>query len=450
MSLGEHCSILIETLLSLRQAFRRHDVAKATPILWKHDPNPDGHLPVWLRFADSRRTLYASLGVYVHPRFWNPNRRAIRKGHPHAGAINALIQAKLSLVESERLRLLTEGEPVTAEALKAALRPRREPEDFFAFADAVVEDLGRRGQVREERRERAVLKKFRAFAGEPLAFDRLTPRLLREYETHLIEHHKNQASTVGSNFRVLKTLYRRAIREGHAAQESNPFFQFNPRKATRSERPKLTVEQVQALEALSLGLGGPDGSALRRTRDLFLFSLYGAGVRFGDVAEMTRGAIRETETPPVLSYTMGKTRKRQTVLLLPQSIEIIRPYLVKADGSPKAPGDLLFPLLDGYDLSTAAGRVNAIGSQNALANKYLKELAARAKRGGTEMPSRLTFHVARHSFADLARRAGWNVYDISKAPGHSGLNVTEHYLAGFDRSGVDRGLGSLFGVVSDE
>ena len=219
-------------------------MAKATPVLWKHDPNPEGHLPIWLRFSDARRTLYSSLGVYIHSRFWNPLKRKVRKGHPNADEINALVQKRLAAVEAERIRLLTDGEPITAEALKAVLQPVKAPGDFFSFADAYVSDLRRRGQVREHRREKAVLKKFRGFTGEPLAFDRITPRLLHEYETHLIEHHGNQASTAASNFRVLKTLFHRAIREGHVAQEKNPFFQFKPRKATRSERPKLTLAKA--------------------------------------------------------------------------------------------------------------------------------------------------------------------------------------------------------------
>ena len=85
-----------------------------------------------------------------------------------------------------------------------------------------------------------------------------------------------------------------------------------------------------------------------------------------------------------------------------------------------------------------------IRSQNAVANKYLKELAKRAEAGEAAMPAKLTFHIARHSFADLARKAGWDVYAISKALGHAGLAVTEHYLAGFDGDSLDGNLGALF------
>lgn len=56
----------------------------------------------------------------------------------------------------------------------------------------------------------------------------------------------------------------------------------------------------------------------------------------------------------------------------------------------------------------------------------------------------VTTHVARHTFADLARRKGWSVYDISKAMAHSKLRETEVYLANFDHDALDEKLAALF------
>ena len=112
--------------------------------------NADGHCPIWLRFSDANRTLYASLGVYVHPRFWNERKSEVRKGHPHAKRINALIQRRLAEAEDERLRLLMDREPVTAEALKAVVA--NEPSAgvaacFLRYARAFVSELEARGEV---------------------------------------------------------------------------------------------------------------------------------------------------------------------------------------------------------------------------------------------------------------------------------------------------------------
>ena len=427
-------------------------MAKVTPLLWKHKKNADGHHPIWLRVADRHRTLYYSTGEYIAARFWNPNARRVRKGHPVSEELNALIADQLAIGQAERVRLKRAGEPITAEAIKAALvgsDPDHAGGNFFAFADAYVNDLKRRGQIREYRREKTVLTKLRGFTGEPLPFERLSPRLLRDYETHLVEKHGNKASTVNSNFRVIRTLLKKAILEGHLPQEKNPFFQFKPMKASKAERPKLTFEQVQAIEALDLGGRGSGAPLIARVRDYFLFSLYAAGVRFGDVAELKCSNVTVSkadgdEKEFRLSYTMSKTGKRQTLRLVSQAVEIAAAYLEREDGSRKGLDDYLFPILDGYDVETPSKLVNAIGSQNALVNKYLKQIAKRIAKAGTPMPAKLSFHIARHSFADLARRAGWDVYAISKALAHSGLNVTEHYLAGFDGEAVDAKIDDLF------
>ncbi|MEO1632485.1 MAG: tyrosine-type recombinase/integrase, partial [Bacteroidota bacterium] len=104
------------------------------------------------------------------------------------------------------------------------------------------------------------------------------------------------------------------------------------------------------------------------------------------------------------------------------------------------PEAFVFPMLEGYDLSTPRKLHNAKSSQNALVNKYLKKIAALA---GIETP--LSFHIARHSFADVARTSGWSVYDIKNALQHSSLEKTERYLKGFDSDALDARMDDLFG-----
>lgn len=73
--------------------------------------------------------------------------------------------------------------------------------------------------------------------------------------------------------------------------------------------------------------------------------------------------------------------------------------------------------------------MNASGSQNVLVNKQLKAISKRVIATGTPMPEKLTFHIVRHSWADLARKSGRDVYEISRGLAHSGLGITERYLA---------------------
>ena len=53
-------------------------------------------------------------------------------------------------------------------------------------------------------------------------------------------------------------------------------------------------------------------------------------------------------------------------------------------------------------------------------------------------------HISRHSFANIARQKNANVYDISKALGHSSLKITESYLSKFDTQSQDETMKQVF------
>ena len=56
----------------------------------------------------------------------------------------------------------------------------------------------------------------------------------------------------------------------------------------------------------------------------------------------------------------------------------------------------------------------------------------------------LAFHIARHSFANIARQKNANLYDISKSLGHSSLKITETYLSNFDTESQDKTMKHVF------
>ena len=188
------------------------------------------------------------------------------------------------------------------------------------------------------------------------------------------------------------------------------------------------------METVDLGGRGPNVPLVAQARDYFLFAFYAAGIRFSDVASMKCSDVVLAERADgareaLVSYTMGKTGKRISVRTGQAAADLARAYLVRADGTAKKPDAYLFPIFDKYDISTPERFVNASGSQNVLVNKQLKAVAKRVEAAGTVMPAKLTFHIACHTWADLARKSGRDVYEISRGLAHSGLGITERYLA---------------------
>ena len=407
-------------------------MAKITPVLWKHKKNSEGRSPIYLRISAGGKTKYRSLRVYMKETHWNARQRRVRKSHKRSGEINALISQRLSEAQTAVLDFQREGVPVTAARVKEALSEPKAKDgiDFFTFGKQVQERFHQQGKIHSYKRYKTNLKKFRGFTGTPLNFEEVTPDLLREYETHLIKDYGNARSTVATSLRVVRAVLYRAIKAGLASQAENPFFHFKI-KAGKPDRDKLSLGQVQAIEELNLKAG----SLIWRVRSYFLFSLYGAGIRFGDVARMKR---RNITADGRLVYQMSKTGHPVDLKLVPPALRIARHYLERSES--KDGEACLFPILNGYDTSTPEKMAQSIGNQNALVNKYLKKIARRA-----EIECHLSFHVTRHSFASIAQKRGWDVAIISKSLGHSGLKVTENYLAGFDRSDVDDKMNDLFG-----
>lgn len=424
-----------------------------TPIIRRSKARPDGHVPLWLRFSDTHGTTYHSLGVYLHPRFWNERKSEVRKGHPHAERINALIARRLAEAEDERLRLLTEREPVTAEALKSAVAHDASGADatcFLAYVRGRLSSLLTAENVDRHRNDRAVFRKLAAFVagkgekatdleGQRLPFEDVSTAFLRDFQGHLRSVVGNNAATANKNLKRVGTYYRAAQAEGIGPAGVDPWAGLRPLREAEVERAKLTAKELGALAALDLS----PGSVKSAVRDAFIFSVFIAGIRISDLlrlrwrnvsTEADEGGQRRLR----LAYVMGKNGKRVSVRLNATAARIAARYLVGDDGAPRPADAWLFPFLDGYDISTPTRWRKARGAQTALYNKTLKVLAAEAG-----INKALSSHVARHTFADLARREGWDTYDTSKALRHHSLGQTQTYLARSDDEKLDRLLDAL-------
>lgn len=131
---------------------------------------------------------------------------------------------------------------------------------------------------------------------------------------------------------------------------------------------------------------------------------------------------------------MHKTQRILSIKLKDKPLAILEYY------KSEDPEDFIFPFLrNGADYSDKKFLFDQLGAKTALINKYLKEVAKKAK-----INKRITTHTARHSFADIARKKTDNIYNLSKTLGHSDLKITEAYLASFDEEAVDSTIDDVF------
>ena len=396
-----------------------------------------GTVPLYVRVTAGSTVRYASLGLRLSERHWNAKAGEVRKTHPDHAHLNQYLLSVRAVAQSVVASFLAGGQKLTAARIRDGLRAELEGKsetregDFLAYCEKLLREYERRGQVATGRGYAIAVRKLRDYirahhGWSELPFDELTVPLLRGYQTYLVEEVGNGTNTVHRRMRAIRALLYQAIRDGAFPQERNPFFHLTLR-TSKVRKAKLSMEEIEAVEVLAL----KEETLLWHVRCWFLFAFYAGGMRFSDVATLRWESLRGDR----LAYRMRKTDEVASVALVPPALELLAPYRHRDTG----PEALVFPILDGYDTSTPASLLRAIGTRNALVNKYLKKIQAQA---GLE--TKLSFHLARHSLADYLRRKGWGLYDISKVLGHANVQVTERYLKGFDAEDLDEKMRGLF------
>jgi site-specific recombinase XerD len=88
--------------------------------------------------------------------------------------------------------------------------------------------------------------------------------------------------------------------------------------------------------------------------------------------------------------------------------------------------EYVFPILSEYHAGKGMKTKDRIKKVLAKTNKYLKGIAAKL-----EIDQKVTFYVARHSAATIAKKKGASVEEISDLLGHANPVITQVYLAKF-------------------
>lgn len=387
----------------------------------------NGEIPIYLRITAQRKYRVLSTGIAIEEKYWNANLEQVRKSHPNSDAFNARLEKILVNARNIALNLQNVlGEEPAAKTVKEAIEGR-DREQFFPYAEDYYKKIVKRDKYWQRRVLKPVIDKLREFAGGDLLFEDITSQFLMEFETFLRVKHENNQNTIYKNLSNLRRVIKQAVKDQVIPMQDNPFLNYKLRKG-KAKKEKLSWEEIQKLENVDL----PKGSNPWHSRNYFIFSFYCAGIRFTDLCDMRWKNFKNGR----LQYKMSKTGQNKNVKLLPQAKQILafyKPHEMNEDAR-------IFPILPStkeYPTTTAFQR--AIDSKNTVVNENLRKAA---KVAGVE--THVSTHIARHSFADFARKQGMDLYSLSKALGHSSLTMTEQYLKSFDEETVDEAFEEIF------
>jgi integrase len=269
----------------------------------------------------------------------------------------------------------------------------------------------------------------------------ITPALLRDYENYLTGLNR-KPNTISSQMRHLRTIYNKAALKGLVPQPPANLFAGVHTEVHETPKRALTGEEMRTLSQLA-GLTAitatetPEKATTPATAPnkslknlllsprfyytllLFLFSFQACGMPFVDMIFLQKSNIRDGH----IHYQRKKTGKHLSVKITAQMQWIIDYFAGMTAGSP-----YLFPILNPHKGDLRKQYQSALATYNRRLRK-IGLLAGISKR--------LTFHVARHSWATIAKRKNVPLGMISECLGHRDEKTTAIYLDSFETSRMD-------------
>jgi len=262
--------------------------------------------------------------------------------------------------------------------------------------------------------------------GVDVRLEHINSTLIRNFEKYMKDAGKRM-NTISFYMRTLRAIYNKAIAEGRMqARFENPFAHvYTGVFATRKRA--LTTDEIRLLNDLDLTLSGgrpePDAplldETLRRSLAMFMFCFHARGMSFVDMAYLKKkNIVKDT-----ITYSRRKTGQMLTLKITSAMRRVIDGFSNETSGSA-----YVFPIIKDTKRSRRVQYETAL----CLQNRRLKKLA---KMAGIEKI--VSTHVARHSWATIAKKEKYPLLVISEGLGHSNEKTTYTYLASFERNVLD-------------
>ena len=337
--------------------------------------NKDGKVPVMLRiYLNNERLSLGSTGIAILRSQWDGKKERVK------GRSTEVLSINLELDNIQN-------------GLQNIFR-RMELGDYLSLERIKMEFLGKKediGTIMElfDRHITAFLKS--KYSRTDLKLSELTYVVLHDFDLYLRTKVGQAPNTATKTLKTFKTITLFGGKLGilHHDPFVNLRFHMEP-----VDRGFLTDEEILRVANKDLGI-----QRLELVRDIFIFSCF-TGLAYIDVANLTPDHIVTMDDKQWIMTKRQKTSVETNVLLLDIPRAIIAKYSHKTYRDGK-----LFPVLT-----------------NQKTNSYLKEIADLCG-----IKKKLTFHLARHTFATMSLSKGVPIESVSKMLGHTNIRTTQIY-----------------------
>lgn len=288
------------------------------------------------------------------------------------------------------------GEPMTLDSLNSRLgiavkksyQSEYSDESFIAF---MRDCIAKENIDHETKRQRLVsLRDVEAF-GKLKTFADLTPSNIKDYDLYLRAKRKPNGEPFGSA--TIDNYHKRlhhyimfAFQKEMISRD--PYLSVKIKRGKNKERKPLLEEELVVLRDAKI-----TDKYLDRVRDLFIFAAY-TGLAYIDVMSFDFETM--TEQQDKMFFIDGKRTKTGSNFytpILPPAMEVLKKY------------DFKLPIISNQKL-----------------NMYLHVLE---KQLGIK--KRISFHIARHTFATVALSYNVPIDKVARMLGHKNIKTTQIY-----------------------
>lgn len=397
-----------------------------TKIVLRKKKTKDGSYPLAIRITKDRKTSFIHIGYNIKEKDWNPQSQTVKKSHPNSARLNNLIRKKLSEATDTALGLEVEKKDTSSLIIKTRVKGDKQV-TFIKQADIYIENLQSQGKYNRLSAEKPRINRFKEFLkGSDIPLKEITVQLLERYRAYLKGTRKISERTIINHLIVIRSIINQAIKSDLLNPKYYPFGRNKiVIKFPDAIKLGLELEEVHALEQLDLS----EYKDLDHARNIWLFSLYFAGMRIADLLRLKWSDFQNNR----LYYAMGKNNKGGSLPIPKKAQVILDIYQLIKDKT-----GLVFPeLRQVEDLDDRYEREKTIKTKLKVINDNLAEI-----KEIMGLNKKLTMHIARHTFGNLSGEK-IPIQMLQKLYRHSSITTTINYQANFMHKDMDDALNSV-------
>lgn len=356
--------------------------------------------PLMIRiFLNGEMLNVGSSGIYIDKKLWNNSTNRV-KGR---GSESLNLNAQLDNISNSLQMIFKKhefDEDLTLDKIKSIfLGKNKIKTTFVEFYDKYLEDI--KAQVGAGKsialyhnysaaRSHFVNFLHAKYGRKDLMPGELTHLIIHDFEIYLKTVVSLKSNSATKTLKFFKTVVIFAQKCGVMTHDPflNHHFHLEP-----VDRGFLTDEEIQRIMQKDFEI-----PRLEMVRDVFIFSCF-CGLAYIDVVHLTQENIITLDNRPWIIINRQKTNVQSNIPLL----EIPQMILDKYKGKTK--DNRLLPVLS-----------------NQKINAYLKEIADLCG-----IKKRLSYHLARHTFATMLLSKGVPIESVSKMLGHTNIKTTQIY-----------------------